>query len=290
VPDTVQRFSLPSWATATNALLAAATIALAVAAGYGLAAIMAGGGLATEAAPVVVTGLVAAGSAQAAPAPAAGTTTPTGPTNTTPTRPTNPVQSPPANQPTGTGLPATGTVALELVRVHYRIEKVTSTNFSGQPRDAALEKEGDLNGLTGQLPVQYSETWKGGFGRLNGGVEFRFPAKLDVTRQANGSGTGKGQVMVKATAERSNNGLGFPRPTGIWITAFHELTKDDKGGLASGSKSARAAWQGEFDFRLSGNALQPGQWSLGSVTVSMRGWQTRNITLTPIYKLAQPRR
>jgi hypothetical protein len=187
-----------------------------------------------------------------------------------------------------TGLPAAGEFTMELTRVHYDIEKVTGTNYSGQPRDASPEKQDDMKSITGHIPVDYAAAWDGGFGNMKGGIDFGFPGTLDVNRQANGRYTAKGRVMIKATAEWSNKGLGFGRPTGIWIRGSQELAKDDKGSFASGTISAQAQWDGTWDFVVAGNAGPgTGEWVLARAAVSIQGHQTRNTTLTAIYKIAR---
>lgn len=129
--------------------------------------------------------------------------------------------------------------------IHYVIDKVTGTNYSGSPRDLAKESEGDLPPSGGTIPVSYNESWNTGHATMNGSINVS---------------VANGRARIRANASWSSQGLGFGRPTGIVIGDKY----DDKGSLANGSASASLDWEGPAT----------------SVTVEFRGKQNRIVRLT----------
>jgi hypothetical protein len=181
---------------------------------------------------------------------------------------------------------------LVLTRVQYRIDKVTGTSSGGVPRDLSRDKEDEFKAAAGSIPVGYSGTWATGFARMNGSVTFGFPATLELQKQTNGRYIARGQVNLTGQASWSNKGLGFGRPTGIWIgsgTFFTELARDAKGSFANGSQSASASGKGDCTVMVNGPPRPgPGEWTVGTYTIRIEGVENRIVTLTARYKLIEP--
>jgi hypothetical protein len=193
------------------------------------------------------------------------------------------------NDPDGKPIATT----LVLTRVQYRIDKVTGTSSAGTPRDLSRGKEEELKPASGTIPVGYSNKWATGFAKMEGSVTFAFPATLEFQKQANGRYTAKGQATLSGKASWSNQGLGFGRPTGIWIgsgTFFKELGKDNKGSFANGPQSAAASGKDDLTITVNGPPRPgAGEWTAGTYTVRIEGPENRIVTVTAIYQLVDPR-
>lgn len=145
--------------------------------------------------------------------------------------------------------------------IHYVIDKVTGTSYAGTPRDTAEEKTGDI-GLSGTIPLSYSESWETGYANMTGSVS------LSPAQPGPGARPDEVWITVAAQASWSNKGLGFGRPTGIFIRGGADKDAvDDKGSFDNGSTSAAANWTGPL---------------AGGVTIRVTGKENRIVTLAPL--------
>jgi hypothetical protein len=137
---------------------------------------------------------------------------------------------------------------------HYTIEQVTGTDSGGNPRDRALEREGDLAGLSGSIPVGYSETWANGHANMSGAVSIG----------VSGSGASTA-ATISARAQWDNASLGLSRRCGVFISAGGRDARRDLGDFTNGATQADATWTGALP---------------GSASISILGKQNRIVTLT----------
>ena len=166
-------------------------------------------------------------------------------------------------EPAGPTISAgTGGQAPKKLHLRYVVKKVTGTDYSGQPRDWADESKGDWPGLEGTIPLTYSESWDTSYANMNGFVT------IALATPGPGAAPSEPWVTIQAQASWNNKGLGFGRPTGIFINgSFGKDAKDDKGSFDNGSTSANASWTGPLG---------------GGVTVTVRGKENRVVTFTTV--------
>ena len=133
-----------------------------------------------------------------------------------------------------------GDQVYELVKLTRQEVKVTGTNYSGVPRDAEYLDEVVLKSGSGSISVGYDAQWQGGFGRMNGNVSYQIPERIVCKLEgSNAVPLEQYKVHFTASANWSNEGLGFGRPTGIiFERSSAEVAKDHRGIIANESASA----------------------------------------------------